>query len=191
MEKQLLQKFLYEIARQCRFCLVAYEDLNQALLLLRTAGSDQQIRQKHMERLWYSVQSFLVASGNISKLLFGDSTQLYSQRAELRRSLGIDDSSPFHFRNRDARNYFEHFDERLESWFNASTRHNFVDSNVGSLNMFGGVDEHDFIRNIDPGKMAITFYGEECLIIPIVDAVKQLKEKVKIEAENNRWFIPF
>ena len=57
--------------------------------------------------------------------------------------------------------------------------------------MFGGVDEHDFIRNIDPGKMAITFYGEECLIIPIVDAVKQLKEKVKIEAENNRWFIPF
>ena len=32
MEKILLQKFLFEIARQCRFCLTAYEDLNQALI---------------------------------------------------------------------------------------------------------------------------------------------------------------
>ena len=189
MDEQLLQKFLFEIARQCRFCLLAFEDLNQALLLLRTAGSDQLNRQKHMERLWYSVQSFLVASGNISKLLFGSDTQSRNQRAGLRQSLGIDDSSPLN--DRGARNYFEHFDERLERWFNSSTRHNFVDLNVGPLNMIGGIDEHDFIRNLDPGKMAITFYGDEYPMIPIVDAVTQLRERVNIEVENNRWYLPF
>jgi len=56
--------------------------------------------------------------------------------------------------------------------------------------MFGGIDEHDFIRNFDPEKIAITFYGDEYLIMPVVDAVKQLRERIKIEAENNRWLIP-
>jgi hypothetical protein len=56
--------------------------------------------------------------------------------------------------------------------------------------MFGGIDEHDFIRNIDPEKMAITFYGNECSMLPIVEGASQLKEKIKIEAENNRWHIP-
>jgi hypothetical protein len=177
MDKRLLQKFLYEIARQCRFCLTAYEDLNQVLRQRNTG-----------DRLWYSIQSFLIASGNISKLLFGTTTQSRDQRADLRRSLGVDDSSPLN--DRAARNYFEHFDERLERWFNDSTRYNFVDSSVSPLQQFGGVDEHDFIRNLDPGRMAITFYGDECLMIPIVEAVKQLRERIKVEAENNRWHIP-
>jgi hypothetical protein len=129
MDELLLQKFIFEIDRQCGFCLLAFEDLSQALLLPRTPGSDHLSRQKHMERLWYSVQSFLVASGNISKLLFGSSNQDYNQRADLRRSLGVDDSSPFHFRNREARNYFEHFDVQLVLWFNSSTGRNFVDLN--------------------------------------------------------------
>src|SRR6266567_3789272 len=103
MDEQLLQKFLFEIAKQCGFCLLSFADLNHALLQLRTPGSDHLSRQKHMERLWYSVQSFLITSGNISKLLFGSNRQSYNQRADLRRSLGIDDSSPFHFQNRDAR----------------------------------------------------------------------------------------
>jgi hypothetical protein len=190
MDELLLQKFIFEIDRQCGFCLLAFEDLNQALLLLRTPGSDQLSRQKHGERLWYSAQSFLVASGNISKLLFGSSNQDYNKRADLRRSLGVDDSSPFHFRNREARNYFEHFDVQLVLWFNSSTRHNFVDSNVGPRNMFGGVDGHDFIRNFDPENMTITFYGDKYHMIPVVEAAKQLRERVKIEAEKNRWHIP-
>jgi hypothetical protein len=52
-------------------------------------------------------------------------------------------------------------------------------------------DEHDFIRNFDPEKMAITFYGDECLVLPVVDAVKQLEEKVTVEAANKRWLLPF
>ena len=57
--------------------------------------------------------------------------------------------------------------------------------------MSGGVDDHEFNRNIDPEKMAITFYGDECSILPIVEAAKQLRERVEIEAENNKWFISF
>ena len=65
MDTQLLQKYLFEIARQCGFSLLAYEDLNQALLQLNMDVQYQLRYQKSMERLWYSVQSFLVASGNI------------------------------------------------------------------------------------------------------------------------------
>jgi hypothetical protein len=181
MDKHLLQNFISEIARQCRFCLIAYEDLHLAF--------QQRDINYINNRVWYSVQSFLTASGNISKLLYGLNNKQYNERTGLRQSLGIDDNSPF--KNRDARNYFEHFDERLERWFNSSTRHNFVDSNIGPLNRVGGVDEHDFVRNFDPERMAITFYGDECAMLPIIEAAKQLKERARIEAESNRWYLPF
>jgi len=56
MKAMVLRIFQREVERQCKFALVAAEDLSSAL----QAGD--------MDRIWYSVQTFLVAAGNISKL---------------------------------------------------------------------------------------------------------------------------
>jgi len=57
METRILRIFQREVERQCRFALIAVQDLNQALQTV------------DMDRIWYSVQAFLVAAGNVSKLL--------------------------------------------------------------------------------------------------------------------------
>jgi len=59
MEKIVLRIFQKEVKRQCRFALIAIQDLEQALQV------------GDLDRLWYSVQAFLIAVANISKLLWG------------------------------------------------------------------------------------------------------------------------
>jgi hypothetical protein len=135
MEKMVLRIFQREVERQCRFALIAIQDLEQAL------------NARDLDRLWYSVQAFLAAAGNVSKLLWGSNRSSAERRAELRASLSVSDDSPL--RPRIFRNHFEHFDERLEQWATSSKRHNFADSNVGPPNMIVGIDPEDFLRNFD------------------------------------------
>src|SRR5258708_7563429 len=155
IEKSLFEKYLFEIDKQCSFCLMAYEDCLTAyedLMHLfnsqRIDSSTQAERKLRKDRMWYSLQSFLVASANISKLLgFAKKHKTAENKANLRSDLGIEDDSALG--SRTMRDHFEHFQVRLDTWFNESVRHNFVDMNIGPLSGVGGIDEHDFIRNFD------------------------------------------
>ena len=60
MDKHVLRIFQRETERQCRFAIMAIEDIQKEL----------QATDTDMDRIWYSVQSFLVAAGNLSKLLW-------------------------------------------------------------------------------------------------------------------------
>jgi hypothetical protein len=65
--------------RQSQFALMAMDDLKNAL-----SSNDE-------DRLWYSVQAFLVAAGNISKLLWPKSNP---ERGQIvRQSLAVPDDS--------------------------------------------------------------------------------------------------
>jgi len=157
MEKMVLRIFQREVERQCRFALIAVQDLSQAL----QAGD--------MDRIWYSVQAFLVAAGNISKLLWPAKPRLPERGAELRASLSIDGESPLEPRR--FRNHFEHFDERLEAWATSSERHNFADSNVGPPGMIVGLEPGDYLRNFDTTGFAVTFRGDTYPLQPVTNAI--------------------
>jgi hypothetical protein len=63
---------------------------------------------------WCSIQSILVASGNVSKILWP--AKKYKLRGDrLRRILNVEEDSPLS--SRKFRNHFEHYDERVEEWF--------------------------------------------------------------------------
>ncbi len=162
MDKFLLRIFQHEVERQCTFALIAFDDLVGAL------------KRHDMDRLWYSAQAFLVAAGNISKLLWPSQPRLAKRGGQLRTSLSISDGSMLAPRN--FRNHFEHFDERLEEWAISSHRRNFVDSNVGPPGMIAGVDTKDFLRNFDTKRFAITFRGDTYALRPVVKAVQQLRD---------------
>jgi len=167
MDKMLLRIFQTEVERQARFGLISASDLNAALEL-----SD-------MDRIWYSVQSLLIAAGNISKLLWPSKCTVPKRGEELRNSLGVPDSSPL--QPRTFRNHFEHFDERLEEWATASHRMNFADSNVGPTGMLSGMDAGDYLRNLDTAKCAVTFRGDTYPLKPIVDALQELHGRALAE----------
>jgi hypothetical protein len=168
MDKNTLRIFQLEIERQCSFAIIAVQDLQKALQV------------PDMDRIWYSIQSFLVAAGNVSKLLWPSSARIPDRAKELKNSLGVDDSSPL--APRTFRNHFEHFDERLEDWAMSSERKNFVDSNVGPSGMISGIDLEDYLRNFDTTKNAVTFRGDEYNLTPMVDAIIGLHGKASIEA---------
>jgi hypothetical protein len=169
MDKNTLRIFQLEIERQCGFAITAVQDLQKAL------------QAPDMDLIWYSIQSFLVAAGNVSKLLWPSSAHILDRAKELKNSLGVDDSSPL--APRTFRNHFEHFDERLEDWATSSKRKNFVDSNVGPSGMISGIDPEDYLRNFDTTKNAVTFRGDEYNLKPMIDAIVELHEKASIEAK--------
>jgi len=173
METMVLRIFQREVERQCKFALIAAQDLSQAL-----QASD-------MDRIWYSIQAFLVAAGNISKLLWPPKRLLPKRGAELRASLSVGDDSPLEPRT--FRNHFEHFDERLEQWATSSERHNFADSNVGPPDMIVGFEPEDYLRNFDPANGAITFRGDEYHLQPVIEAIGELWERALVEAQKPHW----
>lgn len=82
MEKMILRIFQSEIERQAKFAIMAAQDLDNALKI------------REMDRIWFSVQGFLVATGNISKLLWPSEALLPERGVELRPSLSVEDDSP-------------------------------------------------------------------------------------------------
>jgi hypothetical protein len=146
MDKMLLRIFQTEVERQASFGLIAATELDTAL------------RSGDMDRIWYSVQSLLIAAGNISKLLWPSRSRIFKRGEELRASFNVSDSSPLEPRT--FRNHFEHFDERLEQWATSSQRRNFADSNVGPAGMISGLDAGDYLRNFDTSQYAVTFRGD-------------------------------
>jgi len=98
----------------------------QEMILIGEITLQAQIAQRAAERLrythtnfdnvetWCSIQSILVAAGNVSKILWPIS--IYKMRGErLRLLLKIKEDNPLS--NRKFRNHFEHYDERIEEWF--------------------------------------------------------------------------
>lgn len=158
----MLDIFQREVNRQCKFALTAVEDMKSAL----------DIKAPNLDRFWYSVQAFLMAVGNISKLLWPSNPHIPERGRELREFLSVDGESVLELRK--FRNHFEHFDERLEDWATSSDRHGFADSNVGPPNMIVGIAPSDFLRNFDTSRFAITFRGDVYEVRPIVEAIRAL-----------------
>jgi hypothetical protein len=174
MEPIVMRIFLSEVKHQCDNALIAYQDLDELLKKMLPKGDN-------MIRFWYSLQSFLTAVGNISKLFWPSLTNankdkhaiLRRRGRELRVKLSVGCKSPLKKRN--FRNHLEHFDERLQMWAIESKHHNFVDSNIGPIE---GCDKEDYLRNFDPDKRIFTFKGNEYSLIPVIEAVKTLHNKI-------------
>lgn len=80
------------------------------------ASERLQITHEHFDDVetWCSIQSILVAAGNVSKILFPNAK--YKLRGErLRQILNVEKNNPLS--SRKFRNHFEHYDERIEEWF--------------------------------------------------------------------------
>ncbi len=108
MDENLRRAFLLEIRKQCTFALLAASDMAAYL----GNGGD-------IERFWMSVQTLLIAAGNVSEVFWpprASSERVPEElraewRKELPELLSVSESSPIN--SRDIRNAFEHFDERL------------------------------------------------------------------------------
>lgn len=68
--------------------------------------------------VWCSIQSILMAAGNVSKILWPNQKQK-ARGERLRQILKVEEDNILS--DRRFRNHFEHYDERIEEWFNNQT----------------------------------------------------------------------
>jgi hypothetical protein len=127
---------------------------------------------------WYAVQNLLIACGNLSKLLWGKKSQTAS-RKDLRHSLGVSDDSPL--RDRSLRDYFEHFDEKLEAWYAKSERRNFVGRNIGPANMIQGLNEAERFHHFDPTTGIVTFTDKSVSLPALVAEIERIRPIARTE----------
>lgn len=86
------------------------------------------------------------------------------EAAPLRQSLNTDDNSPIN--SPDIRNHIEHFDERIEKWWNTSNRDNFFDMNVLPTDTFNNPVPINEFRHYDPVSGDITFWQQSTMNLP-------------------------
>jgi len=174
-----LQKlFQDQVWTQCKFAALEYDALVERLpelneekgpsaeyLALVGLPSNELIARntevalERAFRIWSPIQSFLTATANISKILWGSEPAVAPARAPLREALKVSDASPL--RSRRMRNNFDHFDARVDTWWGKSPTHNFVDMNFGDMaTMIEGVPEDDMFRNMDLYTGDVVFWGQ-------------------------------
>jgi hypothetical protein len=165
MKPMTLRIFQGQIADQCEQLLAEADSAQKAL---NEMGSHPDFRQC-MQDFWRANQNLLVAAANVAKALWGSGGKRVAERADLRESLAVADtsvlkSSPI------LRNHFEHFDERIEEWEQKSTRHWFVDRNVGNMkNLISPQpDEVEVFRHYDPTTGELTFWGDSVVVRDLV-----------------------
>ena len=122
--------------------------------------------------VWSCIQSILISSGNISKILWPLSK--YKERGkQLRKLLKIDSESDL--KSRKFRNKFEHYDELLDIFFKDKDIYSYTDLAMNpSLSSSIGESCH---RGYNSYNNTLVIHGEILDLNVIVDAVEQLKLK--------------
>ncbi|MBA3733997.1 MAG: hypothetical protein H0W90_02185 [Actinobacteria bacterium] len=133
-------------------------------------------------QLWFAIQNMLTAAANVSKACWGQSGSLAKERKLLRKSIGISNKSPL--RKTGMRNNFEHYDERLDMWWEKSKQHNHADMNIGAI---GGLAAIDSFRELDPSTMEVIFWGRRYDLRGLVAEAERLLPVAEAEAAKPHW----
>jgi hypothetical protein len=174
MDPMLLRMFQRQLELQCRFLLLAADDLNRGL------------KVQDFTRIFFALQNLLGTAANISKALWGVKNKKPKfDRKALRDSIGITDESPLN--DATMRNNFEHFDERLEKWWESSKDHNTIDLSVVPRSAISGIEPINWFRNYDPTTTDVTFWSEDFNLQALVNEVKRILPKLQEEAAKPHW----
>lgn len=164
MDERESRLYIKEVHSQASFALFAWSDYFDAF------------RSEDIDRVWFAVQNFLIASANVSKLLWTPSKRTVHQErsAWLRSLLQVADDSPLS--NRSLRNHLEHFDERIWEWA-AENPTQVVDQIIGDPVLVSMIDPRNVLRSIGRDGMTWRFRGEEFAVGPAITELRRLQRR--------------
>lgn len=123
--------------------------------------------------IWSNVQQVLVSSSNISKIFWPPNKKNNKRGRALRELFNVGDNSPLN--NRVIRNHFEHFDERIEKYFQHTDQGVYTD-----LEIILPMPEWAYMgstrnRAYDPVNHIVMFRNEKLELQPIFIALQEIK----------------
>ena len=162
------------------------------MILITEIQLQAKIAQRAAERLlathdnfdnvetWCSIQSILVAAGNISKILWPN--KKYEIRGErLRQWLKVENDNPLS--NRKFRNHFEHYDERVEEWFNNKSGGVYIDlaMNPSLRSQFFNDPPLNTHRGYNSFNNSVVFRGETLYLDELLTAISDILDNSKMD----------
>jgi hypothetical protein len=132
-------------------------------------------------------QNIILNAGGISRFFWpSNRTGYYKIRAEkLREVYHVSDSRVL--RNRDMRNYIEHFDEKLDDFLKEFTTGIVMPKYVGPIAYVD--DARIFFRAYFYDKQVFKMLNVEYEIKPIIDEINRIHEILLLQQENGGGFI--
>jgi len=127
---------------------------------------------------WCSIQSILVAAGNVSKILWP--RLKYKARGErLRQILKVANDNPLS--SRKFRNHFEHYDERVEEWFSNNYRGVYTDLSMNphfNSGLYGHIPDFTH-RGYNSFNNTVVFRDEILDLNELLHALKDIYNNCK------------
>jgi len=186
----------------------AYNGIGSTLQQLSKPPSHEELMRRmstpspNVPDIFYSIQMFLSSCANISKLLWpkpkgrneakdqADKRRLRGER--LWNAIGATNEPTLQELNsKSLRNYFEHFDERLDYWVANSTHHNLITRSSGPAGSFltsnnNTVGPADYMGFLDTSTGVVTFQELTVSLPNMYAAVQCLHERTTI-ASRPSW----
>lgn len=165
MEALAEMVFIGEIVQQAKIAKRASECLK--------ASND------HFDELevWSSIQSILIAAGNVSKILWPSRKSSAVRGKRLRTLLNVDDLHLLSDRN--FRNHFEHYDERIEDWFEKNCSAVYTDSSINPFGSIWGSNPPNLHRTYDPLTQTLTFRGESVNLAALLKVLEEIRHECR------------
>ncbi|HLQ27268.1 MAG TPA: hypothetical protein VK138_15495 [Acidiferrobacterales bacterium] len=172
MDESIESVYLRELIRQCEYAIGAVQKANEAL------------SNQNPSEFFREAGDFLQHSSAVSRMLWppGGINRQKKKKARqrgdhLRAQLSVQEGHVL--QNRKLRDHFEHFDERLDEWAEASPNKIIVDNMVGPRKAIAGdaIKDEDIMRMYDPTNKEIVFRGEKFNVQTLVDGINDIQAK--------------
>lgn len=133
-----------------------------------------------MIEVWCSIQSILIAAANVSKILWPSPPRDKSLKQKCKRRgerlqelLNVDENNILKSRN--FRNHFEHYDERIEAWFENQPSAVYRDLAMNpSMTYFGKMPANNN-RGYDSVTNTVIFRGESLDLGAVLDTLEEIR----------------
>ncbi|NTV60068.1 MAG: hypothetical protein HGA77_02035 [Chlorobiaceae bacterium] len=127
--------------------------------------------------IWSAIQSILVAAANVSKILWPQRKTSAARGKILRTLLSVDDRNLLSDRN--LRNHFEHYDERIETWFEKNCSAVYMDPRIDPFESIWGRNHANLHRVYNPKTQTLTFRGELVDLAAILKSLEEIRRKCR------------
>lgn len=138
-------------------------------------AADQLAKFSDSVDIWGSIQSILVAVANVSKILWPSRTHNMARGQQLRELLGVDDNNVLS--DRTFRNHFEHYDERIEEWFDSNNSAVYLDARIDPFEPTPLSQPQFFHRSYNPISGTLSFRNETINLFAVLASLAEIRKK--------------
>jgi len=141
-------------------------------------AADQLIQYSDSDEVWGSIQSILVAVANVSKILWPSREKYNARGQQLRELLGVDDKNLLS--DRTFRNHFEHYDERIEEWFDSNNSAVYRDFRIDPCEPTPWSFPQFSHRSYNPISRMLSFRDESIDLGAVLAALAEIRKKCRV-----------